>query len=197
MNTFVAFLKGVNIGGHKAIKMDELKKIFLTLGFTHVKTYINSGNIVFCSHEDKEAVREQMERAIFQHFGISVAAVVKTAGELLKVFAGHPFDPDTESDSSKRAVVFLSRPVASDQANVFSGDDRITERTVIRGDVLFAYYPRGFSKTRLTGDYIERRLRLTATARNWNTVCKLAEIVNSYETENENSGKSVNLPDGS
>ncbi len=195
MNTFVAFLKGVNIGGHKAIKMDELKKILLTLGFAHVKTYINSGNIVFCSHEDKEAVREQMEKAIFLHFGISVAAVVKTAGELLKVVAENPFDHDTESDSSKRAVVFLSRPVASDQADVFSGDNRVTERIVIREDVLFAYYPRGFSKTKFTGDYIERRLRLTATARNWNTVCKLAEIVNSFE--NENSGKSKNLPDES
>lgn len=177
MNTFIVFLKGVNIGGHNRVKMDILKKALAEHQFEHVRTYINSGNIILQSTQGKEKVREQVVQIIKTNFGIHVNMVIKTADELMDMAQKSPFSVETENDHARRAVVMLSEKVEPVRIQIFKDEGKVSENYYLVDDLLFVYYKNGFAKTRFTTDYIERKLRVITTARNWNTILKLTGMI--------------------
>ncbi|MEN6453274.1 MAG: DUF1697 domain-containing protein [Prolixibacteraceae bacterium] len=177
MDTFVVFLKGVNIGGHNRVKMDVLKKALTELRFERVKTYINSGNLILQSKQGKEKIVDQVAQVIRTNFGINVNMIIKTANELTDIAEKSPFSAETECDYDKRAVVMLSERVDPVQLQVFKDEGKVSENYYLTDDLLFVYYHNGFAKTKLTSDYIERKLRVITTARNWNTILKLRDMI--------------------
>jgi len=177
MNTYIVFLKGVNIGGHNRVKMDILKKALEEREFEHVRTYINSGNLILRSTQEKETITEQVAKIIQANFGIQVHMIVKTADELMAITAKDPFSTETENDHARRAVVLLSERVEPVRMQIFKDEGKVIENYYLAGDLLFVYYHNGFAKTKFTTDYIERKLRIVTTARNWNTILKLTEMI--------------------
>lgn len=164
MMAFVALLRAVNVGGTGKLPMATLAELCVAAGFAGVRTYIASGNVVFCSNDAEDDVRRTLEDRISAHAGKSVRVLVRSASEIQDILARNPFG---EAPSNRVMVLFVDGALPSDPLEGATG---ITDEQVRLGKrELFVLYPRGMSKARL-------RLpsEKTGTARNMNTVTRLA-----------------------
>jgi uncharacterized protein (DUF1697 family) len=176
MTTFVALLRGVNVGGKNRISMPDLRSSVSSLGLEDVATYIQSGNVVFRS--GKRGSRELaagIERQIANDFGADVTVLLRTAAELEKIAGANPFAKG-EADLSKLHVVFLDRKPAQSAVAELDPERSPPDEFAVRGREIYLRLPNGMGRTKLTGDYFERRLGVAATARNWKTLTKLTEL---------------------
>jgi uncharacterized protein (DUF1697 family) len=174
--TFVALLRGINLGARNKVPMPKLKSAFESLGFEDVVTYIQSGNVVFRSSSGgAKKIAARIEQGIEEVFGLSIIVVLRTPAELKSIAKSNPYLP-RETDLTKLHVVFLkSRPAAKAIAQLDPERSPPDEFTV-RGREIYLHLPNGFGRSKLTLDYFERRLGVDATARNWKTVLKLLEL---------------------
>jgi uncharacterized protein (DUF1697 family) len=170
---YAALLRGINVGGKNTLPMDELRTLCHDLGHLDVVTYLQSGNVAFASGGDPKAIVAGMEGSIAERCGLKIAVVLRTHPELVRVAAGSPFDQD---DPKKLHVLFLSdRPKAASLATL-DRDRSPGDEFHGAGRQLYLHFPNGSGQTKLTLDYFERRLGVTGTARNWNTLLKLVEL---------------------
>lgn len=177
MPTFIAMLRGINVSGHKIVKMDRLRAAFEVLGFGNVRTYVQSGNVVF---EAKAAaptgIAETIVCRIERDFGFSVPVTVVTAQELGRVFRENPFVKEVGADLSKLHVTFLADiPAAVGLAKMGAlpaGPDRFH----CRSRCVYLHCPEGYGNTKLSNNAIERALAVSATTRNWKTVTALHQM---------------------
>jgi uncharacterized protein (DUF1697 family) len=176
MKTWVALLRGVNVGGRNTVPMGELRSSLSSLGLRDVVTYIQSGNVVFRSPTgDARGIAADIEQRVAEAFGIKVTVMLRTPAELKTVARSNPFLA-READLSKLHVVFLRERA---EANAVAGLD--PERSPpdefgVRGREIYLHLPNGSGRSKLTIDYFERRLGVAATARNWNTLLKLIAL---------------------
>jgi uncharacterized protein (DUF1697 family) len=170
---YVALLRGINVGGNNPIPMGELRALCQDLGHLAVATHLQSGNVVFASGDDPKAIVEGMEGSITERFGLQISVLLRTHQELVKVAAGNPF---AQHDPSKLHVLFLrERPKAAALATL-DRDRSPGDEFHAAGRELYLHLPNGAGRTKLTLDYFERRLGVTGTARNWNTLLRLVEL---------------------
>jgi uncharacterized protein (DUF1697 family) len=176
MDTLVALLRGINVGGKNAIPMGELKSALSSLGLEDIVTYIRSGNVVFRSRTGAaRAIAADIERQIAETFGISLTVLLRTPAELAEIAESNPF-LEAEEDLSRLHVVFLkTAPAASATARLDPGRSPPDEFSVC-GREIYLHLPNGAARSKLTLDYFERRLEVDATARNWNTLIKLLAL---------------------
>lgn len=168
MSSYVCLLRGVNVGGKNKLSMTALAELFESLGHTEVRTYIQSGNVVFSSKAKPNPAT--LEKAIARSFSLKVPVVVRSAVDLKKAIAANPFD-----DVERVHVAFLAtRPPASALRSL-DPDPFEPERFLIKGTEIYLYLPNGMARTKLPA-YLDRRLKLGATIRNWKTTTKLAEL---------------------
>ncbi len=166
MATFIALLRAVNVGGTGLLPMKDLSALCTDLGFGKVRTYIQSGNVVFESKLPEKTVRTKLEEALTKRLGKKADVLVRTASELRSILEANPFP---EAQPSKVTVLFLSNPVPKDLLDTVvapGGEEvRLGHREV------YIHYPAGMGRSKL-------KLGLTeaATARNINTVAKLVEM---------------------
>jgi uncharacterized protein (DUF1697 family) len=168
MRAFVALLRAVNVGGTANLPMKVLSRLCTDLGFQDVRTYIQSGNVVFRSRLPKERVRTSMERALTAHMGKQVDVIVRDAAELRRILEANPF-PDGEP--SKVTVAFCSTPVQKKLLDtvVPPGGEQI-----VAGDCeVYVYYPNGMGRSKLKFPKTEG----FATVRNINTVTRLVAML--------------------
>ncbi|HEY6053223.1 MAG TPA: DUF1697 domain-containing protein [Gaiellaceae bacterium] len=169
---WVALLRGINLGGRNRVPMGELREVFEQAGCGDVRTYIQSGNVVFTSRRrSREALARLLERAVEDAFGVVAPVVLRTSDELAAVAGSHPFGRVT----SHSYVSFLAAdpdPAGAGRLAAIAGED---ELSVVGRDV-FLRYPNGFQGAQLTGPLLERHLGVAGTVRNWRTVMKLAEL---------------------
>ena len=158
MPTHIAFLRGINVGGHKQLSMATVKSTFEQLGFDNVRTLLNSGNVIF---EAAQPNAKKIEAAI----GMDVRVILRTPKDLERVIERNPF-PNVEP--GKLVVVFLEGEPKGELE--WDGPEEVKAA----GTHLYIHYPDGQGRSKLTNALIERRLKVAATARNWNTVTKLA-----------------------
>lgn len=170
----VALLRGINVGGKQKVPMPELAALFAEAGCRDVRTYIQSGNVVFRTCEPG-GLAGHLAARIAQRFGFAVPVVLRSHAELVAITAGNPFlaagaDPDTLH------VVFLAdRPDPGRVAGLDPG--RSPPDALIAGDrEIFLRCPEGFARTKFTNSYFDRQLTTTSTVRNWRTVLKLVEL---------------------
>jgi uncharacterized protein (DUF1697 family) len=173
--TFVALLRGINVGGKSVVSMAELRVLLSSLGFEDVATYIQSGNVVFRSPTaDENAVVAKLEREIASAFDISPTVLLRTPGELETIATSNPYlsrDPDL----SKLHVVFLERAPASSARAKLDPQRSPPDEFAVQGREIFLRLPNGAGRSKLTLDHFERVLGVRGTQRNWNTVLRLLE----------------------
>jgi uncharacterized protein (DUF1697 family) len=179
MNTYAVFLRGVNVGGNTIINMKELISILEKNKFYKVKSYINSGNITFQSDRNTQELNEIIKKLIQKNSGFPVDMIVKTEKELSEIINKCPYKVD-ESDNSKRLVAMLSGTIAKSEESILLNDEKIKESFYIHKNLIYIYYHDGAGKSKFTNSYIEKKLGVISTSRNWNTLLKILEIMNSY-----------------
>jgi uncharacterized protein (DUF1697 family) len=174
--TYVALLRGINVGGKNKIAMAELKSLFASLGFEDVVTYIQSGNVVFRSaSDDADALSVKIEREIAALSGIKPAVLLRTLKELATIAERNPY-LSRDADLSKLHVVFLDHAPAKRAATTLDPDRSPGDELAPKGREIYLRLPNGAGRSKLTIDYFERVLGARATQRNWGTLLKLIEL---------------------
>ena len=178
MPTFISLFRGINVGGHHKIKMTELKKLYEALGLKDVRTYIQSGNVVFTSDApDITQVQQQLEESVAQTFGFHVEIITRTADELQDIIAKNPFQGQQNKESPRILVMFLATiPDNTAQENLlktYGGPEEI----IFSGKEVFLYYTDGIGRSKLSNNFLEKKLKTAGTARNWNTILQLQTMV--------------------
>lgn len=174
MDIYISFLRGINVSGKNRIKIDELKDLYEAIGFRNIKTYIQSGNVIFTSKEQNiddrgTAIKEQIRAK----YGYNVEVFVRTPSELKKIIDSAPV---ADKDISKFHVTFLSSvPSVSQLENIMKKKSE-TEFILIDKKTVYLYCPDGYGKTKLSNNFLEKKLNVSATTRNWKTVNKLIEL---------------------
>lgn len=175
-NSYVALLRGINVGGKRPVPMKALAPIFADAGCRDVRTYIQSGNVVYsASVAVAKRVASTVADAIAERFGFDVPVVTRTASELEAVAANNPF-LERGADTKTLHIGFLmNRPTRAGIA-ALDPDRSAPDEFAVRGAEVYFYFPKGMGRTRLTAQYFDSTLRTTMTVRNWNTVQKLLEM---------------------
>lgn len=174
MGTYIALLRGINVGGKNKILMAELRDLLLNIGLKDVQTYIQSGNIIFNSEEENASKLElRIGGAIKEHFGLSVPVIVKTKDALKTVFSSCPF---SEEKKQKSYFSLLYTPPKAELVNEVLSITFENEDIKISPNCVYFYSSIGYGKTKYNNNFFERKLRVIATARNYKTMVKLLEL---------------------
>ena len=177
MSTFAAMLRAINVGGQKRLRMETLREIFAGLGFTNIRTYVQSGNVVFQSGEqDRSLLVGRIEASIEQTCGFPVQVFVRQAQELKRILAGNPFLDNRNEDPSKLHVTFLYQSPPETRWSKLIPPGDILDELAIGELAIYLFCPTGYAKTRLSNSFFERRLGMPVTTRNWNTVNALYKL---------------------
>ena len=178
MPSYIALLRGVNVSGHHRIKMDRLRATFLELGFRNVRTYFQSGNVVFDSGATAtSALGRRIEAQIQRDFGFRVPVIVRTPKEMATVVKHNPFLNATNVDVSRLHVTFLSEPAPGIANEALRRLASGGEQVHVNGRTIYLHCPDGYGGSRLSNTAIERHLRVGATTRNWKTTNALLTMV--------------------
>ena len=177
MTAFVSLFRGINVGGYHQIRMADLKELHESLGLRDVLPYIQSGNIVFKSDgADAAQLQRQIEEGFESKFGFHVEVFVRTSDELKDIIEKNPFQNQQSKESKWITVMFLAtHPSATAQEDLlktYVGPEEI----FIIGKEMYIYYTNGIGRSKLSGSFIEKKLKTFGTARNWNTILKLQEL---------------------
>jgi uncharacterized protein (DUF1697 family) len=176
-STYVALLRGINLGGHKIVKMDQLRKMFEEMGFAEVKTYIQSGNVVFnAPARDPVSLAKKIEEKIVRQFGFPVPVLVKTAAELGEVIRNNPLVKEKDVDVSKLHVTFLASIPEKSVLKMLDGIDAAKDRFCCLGQAVYLYCPNGYHATKFGNNVLEKMLKVGTTTRNWRTVNQLYQM---------------------
>jgi uncharacterized protein (DUF1697 family) len=171
----VALLRGINVGGKHSVPMKELAALFTKCGCSEVATYIQSGNVVFCTRESSKLDAATIAARIEMNFGFPVPVILRTADEMEAVIRRNPF-PKADPDKERLHVSFLlSEPTAAQIASL--DPNRSPGDTFkVLGREIYLLLPNGAGNSKLTNAYFDSKLKTTSTARNWRTVLKLLEM---------------------
>jgi len=175
--TYVALLRGVNVGGKNKLPMKDLVEIFAAAGCSGVRNYIQSGNVIFQANAAlAKKIPALVAAEIETRFGFQTRLVLRTAAELRHVIENNPFLSKGEELLS---VMFLaSSPEAGGIAKL-DPDRSPSDSFAVHGDIIFMHTPTGLAKTKLTNAYFDSKLQTFSTGRNWKTVLKLLEMMES------------------
>ncbi|PFJ16967.1 cytoplasmic protein [Bacillus cereus] len=174
MTIYIALLKGINVGGHKGIKMADLKKMFELIGLTKVKTYIQSGNVAFESEEEMSFLKERIEREIKNVFDFDVPVMLRTIDELVTIINNCPYESDALLEGESIHVSFLANVLSEKDSDQLLALKSESEDCYINEEVVYLYFKNSIRDSKLAKQF--QKLHTPATVRNWRTVNKLKEI---------------------
>jgi uncharacterized protein (DUF1697 family) len=174
--TYVALLRGVNVGSRNKVSMTDLRALFASLGADEVTTYVQSGNVVFRARQRPEPdLRKAIEQRISRDLGLDVAVLLRTKTQLRRVHSGTPFAAHSD-EPTKLHVTFLADTPARARVRALRSTPLGSEELRVVGREVYLYLPHGYGTTKLGNTYFEKELGVTATTRNWRTVSKLVEL---------------------
>lgn len=179
MPTYVALLRGINVGKHKRIAMADLRALVEDLGGAGVKTYVNSGNIVF-GHEgtDPAVLEGAIADAIRDRIRHDVPVVIRTGEELAEIVAKNPF-PDAAVDHKTLHVTFLARTPDAEAVKALAKAEKGPDDYRVVGKEVYLSYPNKLTGAVFMPNGLDAALGMVTTSRNWQTVTKLAEMATS------------------
>jgi uncharacterized protein (DUF1697 family) len=190
MPVWISMLRGVNLGGRNQIKMDALRTLYESLKLEDARTYILSGNVIFRA-KDKNAtsLAKKIEDAIEDKFGFRPRVILRTTEEFRQALSANPFAGRRDIEPGKLLVTFLlAEPGADGRATLVSLNAKHPEELHLKGRELYIYFPDGAGRSKLPWSSVEKWLKTTGTARNWNSVTKLLEIAEEMESAGRSSG---------
>jgi uncharacterized protein (DUF1697 family) len=177
MPTYVSLLRGINVGGARKVRIEELKRLYGSLGFEGVRTYIQSGNLVFRSRSNEAGELEKIIQGKIQDlFGFDVTVILRTREELERLISRNPFIKTKAREIDKLHVTFLSEIPAKQAVESFDLAKNGKDRYTMADREIFLYCPDGYGRTKLTNSAFESKLGVRATTRNWATVNRLSEM---------------------
>ncbi|MFZ0420683.1 MAG: DUF1697 domain-containing protein [Candidatus Sulfotelmatobacter sp.] len=177
MPIYVAMLRGINVGGNKKIKMDKLRSSFEALGLEQVKTYIQSGNVVFKTAKiSPVALSRKLEERILGDFGFSVSVISRTVDEIQNTIENNPFLNQPGIDPGKLHVAFLTEAPAPAALKKLASLTLAPDQSRCFGKEVYLYFPNGVSGSSLWKHPLDRVLSVEATMRNWKTVNVLHQM---------------------
>ncbi len=176
MTPYIAFLRGINVGGNVLIKMADLAKVFGSLKFKNVRTYIASGNVLFEAAGDSKSLEVKIEKALLKAFGKATSVMVRKISDLEEIIRRDPFGKKAADANWKLYVVFLKdEPAAVLKKSLMALCGEMETYAVQGGEVCVTLH-KNQPKPTFSGNFIEKHLKTSATARNWNTVSKVVKI---------------------
>jgi uncharacterized protein (DUF1697 family) len=179
MYTFISMLRGINVSGRNRIPMAELKHLYESLNLTNVVTYVQSGNVVFdCAEADAVQTASSIETAITRSFGFSVPVLIRDKSCFQRLIDHNPFATQRHADLTKLHVTFLSASPSKLSVTNLVVPSGISDEFILDDKELYLFCPNGYGESKLSNSFFERKLGVTATTRNWNTVNALYNIAN-------------------
>jgi uncharacterized protein (DUF1697 family) len=173
--TFVAFLRGINVGRAKPVAMSDLREVVESLGHESVRTVLRSGNVVFAGpRREPRALAAALEAAIEKRLGLKSGVVLRTAEELRKVVDANPIKEAADQGSSLH-VMFLGEPLPRAVQREIEPGLFLPDVVRLAKREIYVWYRNGMSGSK-TAEQLDRRVKVLATDRNWNTVTKLLEL---------------------
>jgi uncharacterized protein (DUF1697 family) len=179
-STHIALLRGVNVGRHNRISMAALRGLLAELGYSGVRTHLQSGNAVFRAARTSAQVAREVEAALAEKLGIEVKVLVRSRAELRAVVRANPLATQGR-DGSRLLVSFLSGRPDADQLAQLAGADVAPEEFAVGRREIYLWCPSGLQNSPLVKAFSDRHLGMAATARNQNTVAKLLELASATE----------------
>jgi uncharacterized protein (DUF1697 family) len=186
MPVLISMLRGVNVGGHHKIKMDALRALYESLKFEDPRTYVQSGNVIFRSKEkNSAALANKIQNAIERTFGFRPDVILRTPDELRKAIAASPFPAHRKLEPGKILVTFLAAEPGPEAQATLLTLKKHPEELHLQGRELYIYFPDGAGRSKLPWSSVEKLLKTTGTARNWNSVTKMLAIAEEMEAPEE------------
>jgi len=177
MPTHIALLRAINVGGRNLVAMSDLRDLLEALGFAGARSLLQSGNLVFQSkRRDGDKLERLLEVETEKRFKISIAYFVRSADEWQALVARNPFPEEAQRDPGHLVVQLLKNAPQAQHLKALQAAIQGPEIVRLDGKQLYVVYPAGIGTSKLTNKLIEQKLGTRGTARNWNTVLKLAEL---------------------
>jgi uncharacterized protein (DUF1697 family) len=171
---YVAFLRGVNVGGKNMVKMEQLRSVVAGLGFKNVRTYVNSGNVIFETKASSDkALAGKIHNAIEESFSLNIQVMVRTIDEIKRVVAENPYAGQFDNDKDVH-VFFLDGDLSSEQRELLLKNNSDVEFISVSGRTIYYLLRISIIDSTLGKGFIDRKLKVASTARNWRTVNKIA-----------------------
>ncbi|CAL2076659.1 DUF1697 domain-containing protein [Tenacibaculum sp. 190524A02b] len=171
MKTYIILLRGINVSGKNKLPMAELKTLLQDLNFEKVQTYIQSGNIILKSEEEKATISNKIKTEIANKYGYDVPVLTKTIEEWREGIENNPFKEVAEK---QQYFTFLSEASKITEIEVNAKEDEFT----INNNMVYVNAVGGYGKTKLNNNFFEKKLKVEATTRNLKTTLKLLELAN-------------------
>ena len=182
MKKYIALLRGINVSGHKIIKMEELRRKMESSGFQNVKTYIQSGNLIFESTATaKESVQKSIAELIKKEYGFDVGVIVLDKSDIAAAIAENPYSHEKETGTKRIYVVFLSAVPSAKNVELLDLQKFAPDEFRVIGSNIYIRFAISASDSKFTNTYIESRLKVVSTTRNWNTTLKLQEMITAMD----------------
>jgi uncharacterized protein (DUF1697 family) len=176
VKTYVALLRGINVGGKHKLPMKDLAELFSAVKCKDVRTYIQSGNVVFCAPPDLvRGLAAALEKKIEARFRFSVPVVIRSHDQLATVVRANPFLSRGASEKMLH-VIFMADQPSTDAVSKLDPQRSPGDEFRVLGSEIFLYLPNGAGNSKLTNAYFDSKLSTIGTARNWTTVLKLLEM---------------------
>lgn len=174
---YIAFLRGINVGGKNIIKMDSLKKSFESIGFKNVKTFIQSGNVLFDSNANNlNTLTMKIEKSLLKEYGSDIKVMLRTFDEVVNLVKKNPFEGIKPGKKIKLYVCFLSgKPKLHLMYPLVSEKDAVEVIRIEKCDAFIISRELKSGRFGFPNNFIEKEMEIFSTARNWNTVCKIIE----------------------
>lgn len=177
MTLYIALLRGINVGGHKVIKMADLKRVFESIGLKQVKTYIQSGNIVFESEEGINFLKDRIQSEIKKEFDFDVPVMLRTHDEFINIIKQCPYEVHSLLEGESVHIAFLANVLSEEESSQLLTFKSELEDCYIDEKVVYLFFKNSIRNSKLMNQF--QKLHTPATVRNWRTVNKLKAIVES------------------
>lgn len=177
MTTFISLLRGINVSGHNLIKMEALGRMYEKSGFRRVTTYLQSGNVIFemnnaTTHELAQKITQQIEK----DFGFNVPVIVLSIDSLKQIIDNNPLLNDNEKNEAFFYVTFLSSKPEKFDLSIIEVKKQSGEEIFITDNAAYLYCPNGYGNSKLSNSFLETKLKVGATTRNWKTTNELLKL---------------------
>jgi uncharacterized protein (DUF1697 family) len=177
MTTYISLLRGINVSGQKLIKMDDLKAMYRQLNFQNIETYLQSGNVIFWDEKsDPSDLATTISSKIQKQFGFEVPVIVLNVDDLKEIIEANPFKDDLRMDQQFLHVTFLASDPKEIDFEKIAAKKSAGEEIVLIKKAVYLYCPNGYGRTKQTNNFLETKLRVGATTRNWKTLNELLKI---------------------
>ena len=178
LSQWIALLRGINVGGHHKLPMAELRDLCADLGWQDVRTYIQSGNIVFSAGGESVLLEQNLKLAINESYGFEIPVILRTAEQWRLVRNGNPFPGESAKEPSLVMACFSRASFPASAVAEIEARGAQSERAILNGDALWIYFQGGSGCSKITPAVLDRLAGSPVTTRNWRTVVKIDEMVN-------------------